>query len=69
MKRTKKELKERKAKAAEIAAMYATVANGGRMQKNIGKNYPGLISWIEDEGPTLNCDLSYFRAIPAPKKP
>jgi hypothetical protein len=68
MKRTKKQLKERKAAAAEIAALYTTVANGGRMQLNIGKNEPGLTNWIEVDGPDLSCDLSYYRAIPAPKK-
>ena len=67
MKRTKKELAERKAKAAEIAAMYTTVANGGRMQE---ANMTQLgIKWLEGDGPTLSCDLSLFRAIPAPKKP
>ena len=66
MKRTKKELAERKAKAAEIAAMYTTVANGGRMQELISK-LSG--KWIASNGPALNNDLSYYRAIPAPKKP
>lgn len=67
MKRTKKELKERKARAAEIAALYNTVANGGRLQRNYGdKANP---SWAESEGPSLSSDLSLFRVIPAPKKP
>ena len=68
MKRTKKELAERKAKAVEIAAMYNTVANGGRMQENIGvtKEDP---KWVESDGPNLSCHLSLFRVIPAPKKP
>lgn len=67
MKRTKKQIAERKAKAAEIAALYATVANGGRMQRNYGnKANP---SWAESEGPNLSYDLSLFRAIPAPRKP
>ena len=67
MKRTKKQIAERKAKAAEIAALYNTVANGGRMQYNYGsKEYP---AWREDHGPSLIHDLSFFRAIPAPKKP
>lgn len=68
MKRTKKELAERKAKATEIAAMYVTVANGGRMQNNIGvtKENP---KWVDSDGPNLSHTLSYFRVIPAPKKP
>lgn len=67
MKRTKKQIAERKAKAAEIAALYTTVANGGRMQENYGnKANP---NWLESDGPTLSCDLSCFRVIPAPKKP
>lgn len=67
MKRTKKELAERKAKAAEIAAMYNTVANGGRMQENNG--FAGSKAWQESDGPTLADSLLDFRAIPAPKKP
>lgn len=67
MKRTKKELKERKAKAAEIAALYATVASGGRMQENFGTTVNPY--WRESDGPDLSSDLSLFRAIPAPKKP
>ena len=66
MKRTKKELAERKAKAEEIAAMYVTVANGGRMEELISKSSG---KWIASNGPALNNDLSYYRAIPAPKKP
>lgn len=67
MKRTKKELKERKEKAAEIAALYATVASGGRIQENYGsKANP---NWAESNGPFLIDDLSFFRVIPAPKKP
>ena len=69
MKRTKKELKERKAAAAEIAAMYATVANGGRMQENISGDWSLAKRWVETGGPNLSSDLSLFRAIPAPKKP
>jgi hypothetical protein len=65
MKRTKKQLAERKAKAAEIAAMYTTVAGGGRLQFRCSKK-----GWIEDPvGPDLSCDLAISRAIPAPKKP
>ena len=64
MKRTKKELAERKARAAEIAAMYATVANGGRMKWRC--NVSG--EWVASNGPTLHDDLCDFRAIPAPKK-
>lgn len=67
MKRTKKELAERKARAAEIAAMYATVANGGRMQE-VNMTLIGP-KWLESDGPTLDCDLSQFRVIPTPKKP
>jgi hypothetical protein len=63
MKRTKKELAERKAKAAEIAAMYNTVAGGGKMQEHNGK------AWHESNGPTLADSLLDFRVIPAPKKP
>jgi hypothetical protein len=63
MKRTKKQIAERKAKAAEIAAMYATVAGGGRMQEHNGK------AWQESNGPTLADSLLDFRVIPAPKKP
>lgn len=68
MKRTKKELAERKAKAAEIAAMYNTVANGGRMQLDIGatKENP---KWVEGNGPNISSNLSHYRAIPAKKKP
>ncbi len=66
MKRTKKELAERKAKAAEIAAMYNTVAGGGRMQVDIGGENP---KWAEGNGPNLSSNLSHYRAIPAPKKP
>jgi antirestriction protein len=62
MKRTKKELAERKAAAAEIAAMYATVANGGRMQEKYGGE------WVSSNGPNLSNKLSHFRAIPAPAK-
>lgn len=70
MKRTKKELAERKAKAAEIAALYTTVANGGRLQEKITRPEPPYATlWIESEGPTLRSDLSLYRAIPAPKKP
>jgi len=68
MKRTKKQLAERKAKAAEIAAMYNTVAGGGRMQQDVGGSSSRV--WIESNGPHLACDLARFRAIPAPiKKP
>lgn len=67
MKRTKKQIAERKARSAEIAALYATVANGGNMQENYGNKVNP--NWIESDGPTLSCDLSYFRAIPAPRKP
>ena len=64
MKRTKKQLAERKTKAAEIAALYNTVSGGGRMQFRCSKK-----GWIEDPvGPDLMCDLSIFRVIPAPKK-
>lgn len=65
MKRTKKELAERKAKAAEIAALYNTVANGGRMKWRC--NVSG--EWVASNGPTLHDDLCDFRVIPAPKKP
>ena len=69
MKRTKKQLAERKAKAAEIAAMYATVANGGRMQeKFIRTKTQQTSSWVSSSGPDLGSDLSHFRAIPAPAK-
>lgn len=69
MKRTKKQITERKAKAAEIAALYATVANGGRMQEKITRAEPPWTSmWISSRGPDLNSDLSYYRAIPAPAK-
>ena len=67
MKRTKKQIAERKAKAAEIAAMYNTVANGGRMQENFG--FAGSAAWQESNGPTLADSLLDFRVIPAPKKP
>ena len=63
MKRTKKQLAERKAAAAEIAAMYATVANGGRMQEK------HMDQWISSNGPDISSNLSKYRAIPAPKKP
>lgn len=66
-KRTKKQLKERKEKAAEIAAMYNTVAGGGRMQENFGTTVNPY--WRESEGPNLDEDLAHYRAIPAPKKP
>ena len=66
MKRTKKQIAERKAKAAEIAAMYTTVANGGRMQEHNGG--PIGAAWGESDGPTLADSLLDFRAIPAPKK-
>lgn len=61
-KRTKQELAERKAAAAEIAAMYNTVANGGKMERKIGPD------WVESDGPDLGWNLSYFRVIPAKKK-
>ena len=64
MKRTKKELAERKAKAAELAAMYTTVAGGGRMQFHYSEK-----GWTEDAGPDLSSNLSKYRVIPAPKKP
>lgn len=69
MKRTKKELAERKAKAAEIAALYNTVANGGRMQECRAVISEGKTKWPESDGPTLSSELSLFRAIPAPRKP
>ena len=70
MKRTKKELAERKAKAAEIAALYNTVANGGRMQEKITRPEPPYASlWIDSSGPNLSSDLAEFRVIPAPRKP
>ena len=47
--------------------MYTTVANSGNMQENYGNKVNP--NWIESDGPTLSCDLSYFRAIPAPRKP
>ena len=47
--------------------MYATVANGGRMQE-LTSTIPSK-KWIESEGPTLRNGLSFFRVIPAPKKP
>ena len=65
MKRTKKELAKRKAKAAEIAALYNTVANGGRMKWRC--NVSG--EWVASNGPTLHDDLCDFRVIPAPRKP
>jgi hypothetical protein len=65
MKRTKKQIAERKAKAAEIAAMYNTVANGGRMQFHYSEK-----GWMDDPGgPDLASNLSKYRVIPAPKKP
>ena len=65
MKRTKKELAERKAKAAELAAMYNTVAGGGRMQFHYSEK-----GWMDDPvGPDLASNLSLYRVIPAPKKP
>jgi hypothetical protein len=64
-KRTKKQIAERKAKAAEIAAMYNTVAGGGRMQFHYSEK-----GWTEETaGPDLASNLSLYRAIPAPKKP
>lgn len=70
MKRTKKELAERKAKAAEIAALYTTVANGGKMQDSrLQDSNSTMIKWLESEGPNLSSDLSLFRVIPAPGKP
>jgi hypothetical protein len=64
MKRTKKELAERKAKAAELAAMYTTVAGGGIMQFGYGEK-----GWTEETvGPDLASNLSLYRVIPAPKK-
>ena len=60
MKKTKQE------KAAEIAAMYATVANGGKMQVLIGGPKS---KWIQSSGPDLASDLALHRAIPARKKP
>lgn len=68
MKRTKKELAERKAKAAEIAAMYNTVAGGGKMQEYNSSGWSLNKRWAETDGPDLASDLSVFRAIPAPKK-
>jgi hypothetical protein len=67
-KRTKKQLAERKAKAAEIAAMYTTVANGGRLQENNASDWSLIKRWVETDGPDLSSDLSLYRAIPAPKK-
>ena len=69
MKRTKKELAERKAKAAELAAMYNTVAGGGRMQEYNSSGWGLNKRWAETDGPDLASDLSFFRVIPAPKKP
>jgi hypothetical protein len=69
MKRTKKQLAERKAKAAEIAAMYTTVAGGGRMQEYNSSGWSLNKRWAETDGPDLASDLSVFRVIPAPKKP
>ncbi len=69
MKRTKKELAERKAKAAEIAAMYNTVAGGGKMQEYNSSGWSLNKRWAETDGPDLASDLSVFRVIPAPKKP
>jgi hypothetical protein len=68
MKRTKKQLKERKEKAAEIAAMYNTVANGGKMQEYNASGWGLMKRWAETDGPDLASDLSVFRVIPAPKK-
>jgi hypothetical protein len=63
MKRAKKEITERQTKAAELAAMYNTVAGGGEIE------FRYQSGWRTSIGPNLDSDLSLYRVIAAPSHP
>ena len=59
---------EIKAKAAELAAFYTSVAAGKQLQFHYGETFPIWVDCKPMDTPRLSSDLRYYRVKPEPRR-
>jgi hypothetical protein len=57
---------EIKTKAAELAALYTSLAAGKQLQFHYGETFPIWVDCKPMDAPRLSSDLSYYRVKPEP---
>jgi len=59
---------EIKAKSAELAAFYTSVAAGKQLQFHYGETFPTWVDCKPMDSPRLSSDLSCYRVKPEPRR-
>jgi hypothetical protein len=57
-----------KAKSAELAAFYTSLAAGKQLQFHYGETFPIWVDCKPMDAPRLSSDLSYYRVKPEPRR-